>query len=64
MDVPSIDQLAARRHQLDQLEAELRSLENVGREILAQVGEARGLLNACELDLLQDDLALLEAMDG
>lgn len=61
MDTPSIDELAARRHLLDQLEAELRSLENVGREILAQVGEARGRMNAAELDLLRDDLALLEA---
>ncbi len=61
MATPSIDQLAARRHHLDQLGAELDDLAAVGKDILARVGEARGLLRAAEDDLLRDDLALLEA---
>ncbi len=64
MGAPSIDQLAARRHELDQLAAELSALESAGRDLLAQVGEARGLLRAAEDDLLRDDLVRLEATDG
>ena len=64
MDTPSIEQLAARRHKLDQIAAELADLESAGQEILARVGEARGMLNAAEFDLLRDDLAVLEAMDA
>lgn len=63
MDTPSMYQLASRRHQLDELASELRDLEAAGRNLLAQVGEARGLLRAAEDDLLSDDLALLEAKD-
>ena len=63
MDTPSIEERTARRSQLDQIAAELRDLESAGRDILARVGEAKGLLNAAEFDLLRDDLAVLEAAD-
>ncbi len=64
MDAPTIHQLARRRHELDQLDRTLEGLENVARELEAELQEARGLLRAAELDLLRDDLARLETMDG
>jgi hypothetical protein len=64
MDTPTIQQLARRRHELDQLDRELEGMEKVARELEAQLQEARGILRAAEDDLLRDDLARLETMDG
>ncbi len=64
MGTPTIQQLARRRHELDQLDRELEGLENVVTELEAQLQEARGMLRAAEDDLLRDDLARLGAMDG
>ncbi len=64
MGTPTIQQLARRRHELDQLDRELEGLENVVTELEAQLQEARGMLRAAEDDLLRDDLARLEKMDG